>query len=109
MELPDLTNLPLSALLTYLILIAAVDVAFNTVLAIARSQFSPAYILEYLRTHILLRVFVIGALGVVGHGIPALEVPAIPAISAATSISLGLYIVETIASLRGAITTTAPS
>lgn len=108
MELPDLTNLPLAALFTYLVLIAFVDVAFNVVLAVVHGDFSAIYLADFLRTHILLRVFVIGALGILGHGIPAAGVPAIAAVSLAATGGLGAYIIETIASLIQAIKSTTP-
>lgn len=108
MELPDLTNIPLIALFTYLILVAALDVGFNVVLSIVHGDFSALYVADFLRTHILLRVFIIGALGVLGHGISALEVPAIPAVSLAATGGLAAYIVETVASLVQALHETTP-
>src|SRR5690348_16754655 len=108
MDIPDLTNLPLVALFTYLLLVAAVDVGFNIVMSFVHGDFDPSYVADFLRTHILLRVFVIGALGVLGHGIPAAGVPAIPSVSLAATVALGFYIVETVASLRGAINDTRP-
>lgn len=102
MDLPDLTSLTVVQLWTYLIAIAAVDVVFNVVLAILGGTFSSAYLLEYLRSHVVLRVFVIGALGAVGHGLPALGFPEIPAATLAATGSLALYVVETVGSLIAA-------
>lgn len=108
MDLPDLTNLPLAALFSYLVLVAAVDVGFNVVLSIVHGDFSAIYVADFLRTHILLRVFVIGALGILGHGIPAFGVPAIALVSLAATAGLAAYVVETVASLREALRSTAP-
>jgi hypothetical protein len=108
MELPDLTNLPLTALFTYLLLIAAIDVGFNVVMAFVHGNFSAIYVADFLRTHIVLRVFVIGALGILGHGVEALGVPAIPAVSLAATGGLAAYAIETIASLREGLTDTKP-
>jgi predicted tellurium resistance membrane protein TerC len=102
MELPDLTNLTLVQLWTYLIAIAAVDVVFNVVIAILGGTFSSQYLLEYLRSHVVMRVFVIGTLGAVGHGIPAAGIPEIPAATLAATGSLALYVVETVGSLIAA-------
>lgn len=108
MEIPDLTNLPLMTLVTWLVLIAAIDVGFNIVLSVVHGNFSAIYVADFLRTHILMRVFVIGALGTVGHGIPALGVPAIAAASLAASAGLAAYLAETTASLVEAIHDTTP-
>lgn len=110
-DLPDLTNLTLRGLISLLVILAATDVAINSVLAIIRSTFSIAAGLDYLRTHVLLRVFPIAALALVGHGIAALDVPAILAASLAAQASLALYAIETLASLRDGFTgdSTAPT
>ena len=109
MELPDLTNLPLTALFTYLLIIAAIDVGFNVVLSIVHQNFSAIYVADFLRTHILLRVFVIGVLGILGHGVEGLGVPAIPAVALAATGGLAAYAIETIASLREGLTDTSPA
>ena len=75
---------------------------FNVVLAILGRTFSTDYLLEYLRSHIVMRVFVIGALGAIGHGLPKIGIPEIPAASAAATTSLALYVVETVGSLIAA-------
>ena len=86
-ELPDFTNLPLTAIFSYLVIVAAVDVGFNIVLSFVHGDFSAIYVADFLRTHILLRVFPIGAAAILGHGVPALGVPAIPALSLAAAAS----------------------
>lgn len=109
MELPDFTNLPTSALFTYLLIIAAIDVGWNIALSVVHGNFSAIYVADYIRTHIVLRVFAIGALGAVGHGLPGLGVPEIPAATLAATASLAAYAVETFASLREALTNTKPA
>ena len=95
MELPDFTNLPLIAVFTLLTLTAALDTGWNVVLAVVHGDFSAEYVADFLRTHVLLRFFPIGALAVFGHGVAALEVPAIPALSLAATGGLAAYVVET--------------
>lgn len=103
MELPDLTNLTFLQLGTYLVLTAAADVIFNTVLAIVHGDFSAAYVADFIRSHLLLRVTAILLVASFGHGVPALGVPAIPAISLAATAALGAYIAETAWSIVGAV------
>lgn len=99
----DFTSLSLGSLLTLLVVIAATDVGLNVVLALARGDFRPLYALEYIRTHVLLRIFPIGALLALGNGSTALGLPHIDAFTLAGLASLGLYVVETYASLRRAL------
>jgi hypothetical protein len=109
MELPNFADLPITALATYLVLIAATDVIFNIVLSVVHGDFSAAYVADFLRTHVLLRVFIIAALGVFGHGVPALGVPAIPAVSLAATGGLAAYLAETVMSLVTALKETNPA
>ena len=106
--MPDFTSLTLTALFTYLLVIAAVDVAFNVVMAVVHGNFSAAYVADFLRTHIVQRVFIIGALGTLGHGVETLGVPAIPAVSLAATAGLAAYFIETVASLRSGLGDTKP-
>jgi hypothetical protein len=100
MDPSDLTGLTLVGIISLAILLAAVDTGFSIVAALARGVFSGAYVLEYLRTHIAQRVFVITALATLGNGVPFLGLPSLPACTLAAQVTLGLYLVETIASLR---------
>jgi len=108
LEIPDLTNLTFLQLGTYLVFVAAADVIFNSVLAIVHRDFSAAYFADFIRSHLLLRVTVILLVAAFGHGIPALGVPGIPAVSFAASAALGAYIIETVWSIRGALKDTSP-
>lgn len=108
----DFTNLTLLQLGTTLILFAALDTGVTVVLAVIRRQFSPAYLLDYLRTHILKVAAPILGLGIVGHGISFggdVLVPAIPAASIAASASLAAYALVTIASIYQSFSDASPT
>jgi len=109
MTIPDFANLPITALATYLVLIAAADTLAAIVLSVVHGNFSATYVADYLRTHVLLRVFPIAALGILGHGIKSLGVPEIPAVSLFATGGLAAYLVETIGSIRDSFTSTNPA
>jgi hypothetical protein len=108
-EIPDLTGLPLITVVAFALLLAAVDTVFNIILALARGDFSAAYVLRFLTSHILLKVFPIVGLAVIGNGSEALGIPSIGAASLAATGALALYLLETLGSLRTALSTTSPS
>lgn len=108
MTLPDLSNIPLPTLFAYLFIVAFADTAWNVLLSFVHGNFSAAYVADFIRTHILLRVFAIGLTGSLGAGWPGLGIPAIPAASLAASLALAAYVVETIASLKEGLTDTRP-
>lgn len=101
MSIPDLTNLSLSSFLGLLLLVAAFDVVTAYVVSAAKGTFSLGAVAIYLQSHVLLRVFPIFATAVLGHGIPQLGIPAIPAASLAAVAFATTYILETVASIRG--------
>ena len=107
-DVPDLTTLSLASFMGLLLLVAGVDTAAGVVVALIRNTFSADKVLEYLRSHVLLRVFPIFALALIGHGIPQLAVPAIAPAWAAAVLSFTAYIVETIGSLRSTFATPTP-
>ena len=107
-DIPDLTSLSLVSFFAFLLLVAAIDTGTAIVLALVRGTFSTAYVMTYLRTHVLLRVFPIFGLALVGHGIAQLSIPAVAAAWAAAGASLVGYIVETIGSLRDSFATSTP-
>ena len=85
---------------------------FNTVLAIVHGNFSAAYVADFVRSHLLMRVTAILLVGAFGAGVPALNIPAIPAASLAATAGLAAYVIETIGSIVQAIrgdTTPEPS
>lgn len=103
MELPDFLNLALPQFLGFLLLITAVDVVAAVLVAFTKGTFSTDYILTYIRSHVLARVFPIFAMEVIGKGVPSLGIPAIGAAADFAAVSLGLYVVETIGSIKGSL------
>jgi len=99
----DFANLSLTALFTYLVLLTSIDVGVNVLLSLINRNFSGAYVADFIRTHILVRVFAIGALGVLGHGVPALGVPPIQVLTLAATGALAAYAIETVNSVRSAL------
>lgn len=108
MELPDLTTLTLVQLGTYAVLTAAADVIFNIVLAIVHGNFSAAYVADFIRTHLLLRVTAILLVGAFGSGIPAWGIPPIPMAFVAAVGGLTAYITETVWSIIKGFRDTTP-
>ena len=108
MELPDLTNLSLLQLGTYLVLTAAADVLFNIVAAIVHKNFSAAYVADFIRSHLMLRVTAILLVGAFGAGVPALNIPAIPAATLAATGALAAYVAETVWSIIQGFKDTTP-
>ena len=98
MEIPDLTNLPLTSIIALLLALAAADVIFAVVVAVAKGNFDAAIVADFLRTHILLRVAPNTALALFGHGFGEL-IPMIPAAGLAATASLALYAVEVLGSI----------
>lgn len=103
MEAPDYLNLPLPQFLGILLVICAFDVVASVVLAFTKGTFSTDYLLTYLRSHVVQRVFVIFAMEVIGKGIATLGIPPIGAAADFAAVSLGLYVVETIGSIKSSI------
>ena len=106
MELPEI--LGLQTLLLYLFIVAAADTGWNIVMAIVHGNFSAAYVADFVRSHIVLRVVAIGLTGSLGHGWPAFGIPEIPAASLAATAALAAYVVETISSIKDGLTDTRP-
>jgi hypothetical protein len=100
MELPDFTNLPLLGLVSTFLFFAALDTVVAYVIALTNGTFTSAYALDFLRTHILKIGTPILGLAVVGHGIPALSIPAIPPAGAAAAAALTVYALTTIVSIK---------
>jgi hypothetical protein len=106
MELPEI--LTLAQLFFYLFIVAAADTIWNIALAIVHGNFSPAYVADFVRSHLILRVTAIGLIGSLGHGWPAFGIPEIPAASLAATAALAAYVIETIASMRDGLSNTTP-
>jgi hypothetical protein len=106
--LPDFTGLSLVAFITLLVILSAADMLWNSLLAIVHKNFSSAYVADFLVSHVAMRVGPIAFLEILGNGIPAAGLPAIPAVSAVAVLGLGAYFVETVGSLVTATRTTVP-
>lgn len=100
MELPDFTNLPLLGVISTFLFFATLDTIVAVVVSTVNDNFQSAYVLDYLRTHILKIGTPILGLAIVGHGIPALSIPAIPPAGAAAAASLAVYALTTIVSIK---------
>lgn len=105
----DLSQLSLTAILTYAVLLAAIDVAWNVVLSFVHRNFSLAYVADFLTSHVLVRIVPIALLAIAGHGIPALGVPELAIATLAAAAGLAAYALETIGSLKGALSDTKPA
>lgn len=104
MELPDFTNLPLAGLVGTLLFFALIDTGFAYVMAIVNGNFTSAYALDFLRTHVLKIGAPIFGLALVGHGVPALGIPPIPPAGVAAGASLAVYALTTIVSIKDSFT-----
>lgn len=104
----DLTNLTLVQASIVLAIVTALDVASAYVLAVVHGNFSLASVALWLQSHTLRRVFPIFALAVVGHGIPALDVPAIGPFWGLALAGLAAYALETVKSIQDSFADTTP-
>lgn len=99
MDIPILSHLTLQQFFGLLALITAVDTVGSMIAAGAKGTFSLAYVAVWVESHVLRRVFAIFSLGLVGHGIDALSIPAIEPAWWLGIAGLGAYVAETIKSL----------
>jgi hypothetical protein len=100
MTLPDFSNLPLLGVISTFLFFAALDTIVAYVVAFTNGNFTSAYALDYLRTHIIKIGTPILGLAIVGHGVEALSIPAIPPAGAAAAASLAVYALTTIVSIK---------
>lgn len=100
MEIPDLTNLPLTAIVATLLFFAAIDVVVAYGVALMNGNFQAAYALDFLRTHVLKVGAPVILLALIGRGVPEIGVPAIPPANLAATASLGIYILTVLASVK---------
>lgn len=100
MELPDFTNLPLVAVISSLLFFAFIDTVFAYIVAAANKTFNAAYALDFLRTHILKVGAPIVLLALIGHGVAAVGIPAIPPAGLLATGSLGIYALSVIMSVK---------
>lgn len=104
MDLPDFANLPLEGLVATLLFFAALDTIVAYAVALTNGNFTSAYALDYLRTHVLKVGTPILGLAIVGHGVPAVGIPSIPPAGAAAAASLAVYALTTIVSIKDSFT-----
>ena len=100
MQLPDLSQLTLVQVISTLLFFAVIDTASAFAIAIANGNFQTAYALDFLRTHILKVGAPIVLLAIIGTGVPAAGIPAIPAAFAVSIASLIAYIGVTVVSIK---------
>lgn len=96
----DLTQITITQVFTLLAILAITDFVTAIVASfVPPNTFSSAVITDFLVTHVAKIIFPIFALAVIGHGIPALDVPAIGPAFALALTGLTAYAVATIGSL----------
>ena len=96
----DFTDLALTSVVATLLLFGALDTVGSVLIAVVSKTFSGAYLLGFLESHVQKVWFPIFALALAGTGIPALNIPPIPAASLAATGALAAYAVTTLASLQ---------
>jgi hypothetical protein len=98
-EIPILSDLTLLGVITFTLLITAVDVIGAYLLAASQGKFDLSYVAGWLTSHTLKRVFPIYALAALGAGIPAAGIPEIPPLFIAATAGVAAYLGETVASI----------
>lgn len=107
--LPDLSGLNFTAVIALAALCAAADLGWNVLLALKNGNFSGSYVADFLVSHVAVRVAPISFLAILGNGVPALGVPAIPVITGLAVAGLVAYLTETVVSLAAATKSTVPA
>lgn len=100
----DLTSLTLVQVIGLTALITFLDFIGSVLFAAAKGKFDLAYIAVWLQSHVPTRIFPILGLALVGQGVPALNIPAIPFAFGLALTGLTAYALETVASLRDSMT-----
>jgi hypothetical protein len=101
--MPDFINLPLGSIVGLLALLGAIDTGGSILVALAAKTFSAEYVTAFLASHVSKVWFPIFGLGLLGHGVEALTIPALPPFGFAASVALVAYAVATLGSLKGSI------
>lgn len=101
--MPDLTALPLQAIVGLLVILGAMDTGGSMLVALAAKTFNAEYATGFLATHVSRIWFPIVGLALLGEGIGVLGIPAIPIADAAAVASLVAYGVATVGSLKGSL------
>ena len=104
MELPDLQNLTLAQVIVTLLFFAAIDTGFAYIVALTAGpfpgNFNAAYALDFLTTHVIRKGVPIAVMAIIGTGVEPAGIPAVPPAFAFAILSLGIYILSVIASVR---------
>lgn len=105
----DLSHLTIIQVMTLTAIITLIDVVGAMILAATKGEFSLAYVGQWLTSHTVKRVFPIFALAWLGHGVPQIDIPAIPALFGMGVAGLAGYLGETIKSVITNFGTTPPA
>lgn len=98
-EIPVLSDLTLTGVVTLTLLITLVDVAGAYLLAVSQGKFDLGYVANWLTSHSLKRIFPIYALAALGAGIEVAGIPAIPPLFIAATVGVAGYLGETVKSV----------
>lgn len=90
-DLPELINLSLKATFGLLFILGLIDIVYAVGQAIRQKVFDAGYLTAWLLDHVMLVWFPIFALAIIGHGVPAFDVPAIKAANLAAQLGLVAY------------------
>ena len=101
--MPDFVNLSLEGIIGLLLIFGAVDTIGSILIALSAGTFSGEYVTGFLTSHVAKVWFPIFGLALVGHGVPAFDVPAIPEANLGVAAALAAYGVATLASLKGSL------
>lgn len=97
----DFSHLTLVQVIVTLFAIAFLDFVCAVGAAIRDHTFEPAYVGEWIGSHILSRVIPLSVAAAIGMGIARIDLQPIPAIWALFLIAAAAYVVETLASIAG--------
>lgn len=98
-DIPVLSDLTLTGVITFTLLITFVDVVGAYLLAVSQGKFDLAYVANWLTSHSLKRVFPIYALALLGSGIADAGIPPIPVLFTAAVAGVAAYLGETVKSI----------
>jgi hypothetical protein len=97
-DIPEIAVITLKGLIALTVLVGLIDTAFAMIAALAQGVFDWKYAVAWLLDHGRIWLAII-ALGILGTGIPALDVPPIHVVYLAAQAGLVTYVGNTIRSL----------
>lgn len=98
-EIPILSDLTLTGVVSLTLLITLVDVVGAYVLAASQHKFDLGYVANWLTSHSIKRVFPIYALALLGVGVEPAGIPAIEPLFVAATVGVAGYLGETVKSI----------